>query len=61
MQTFIPERDLNENQYREYLEEKEMNTNSFLARRSEYEKEAGEMGVDTSIYELIRKQFANGN
>lgn len=57
IQSFIPERDLSEKEYSEYLKEKEFKSSSFMARRNQYEKESSEIGVDPSIYELMKKQW----
>lgn len=60
MQTFVPERDYSKHEYEEHMRQKESQIQERNVRREKYEKEAGELGVSTSIYELIKDHF-NGN
>lgn len=56
IQSFIPERDLSKHDYEQYIQQKEMKNTGILQRRSEFESQAADMGVDVSLYELIKNE-----
>lgn len=61
MQTFLPERDLDKNQYEEYLNKKNQDSKDRLERRSLYELEAEKLGLDNNYLELILKERERRN
>ena len=56
IQTFIPERDLDKNQYEEYIQRINVKTNETLEKRSHYELEAEKLGLNNNYLELIMKE-----
>lgn len=53
---FIPERDLDKNQYEEYVSKIKEKENKTLERQSEHEKLANELGLDQSMLSMILQE-----
>ena len=56
IQTFIPERDLDKNQYEEYVSRINVKSQETLQRRTHYEMEAEKLGLNNNYLELIMKE-----
>ena len=56
IQTFIPERDLDKNQYEEYVNRINVKSQETLQRRTHYEVEAEKLGLNNNYLELIMKE-----
>lgn len=56
LSNFIPERDLDSNQYKEYVDNIRNKEKEILNRQSEHEKKAKELGLDPSLLNVILQE-----
>ena len=63
IQKFIPERDLSESDYKNYISDLKSKENKFLEERKKFEKTVKEDGIEDSILKLIIEESKklNGN